>query len=464
VFYGVSKTLDFSEKWNITVECESPAYNSRIAPTPMYFKWIGEQGDQTMFSFNTVMGARIINLPLDGRSPQTVEALYEATGQERAKRLDPAYDKPRATGIVGIRIGPGPEHEAQSTYAGIAKNILIQNLRVDGCETGLGVGGHTYESDTAHIRITDAHISGSAKYGVVVNSTMAVVQMENAVVSDSGISNVRLFGGDLGLLQYCGLGNSKKMVADIELRGGALRVIGAWSETYAPFVRADYKQNYYPNWPRLIAGVVHGSPYGGDASIVYDSPAALNLMGCGFRGDVVAGPKSGPIFAQGVSFGNPIGVFQGNDIGPASPPKMLDMAHRTRRGLRRLSTGPWRHVYRAMMWRAQRKLSHHPSIPLRERRVKPCRLCLLQPCCSPCPLSPSPVPGRPTRRKDRIPSWSPTILTSTPPWPRRENRAWGGSTLPPGCMCWTRPSICRACRGRRYGTPPARSASRTSAR
>jgi|GEM_PF-2289583 len=314
VYYGISKTLDFSEKWNITVECESPAFTSRMAPTPMYFKWIGEEGDQTIFSFNTVMGARIINLSLDGRRPETVEALYKATGDERAKKLDPSYGKPGTTGLVGIRIGPGPEFEALSTYAGIAKNILIQNLRVDGCETGIWVGGHTYQSDTAHIRITDAYISGSAKHGIVVNSTMAVVQFENTVVSESGISNVRLYGGDVGFLQYCGLGSSKDMVADIELHGGGLRVIGAWSETYAPFIRADYQFHMYPGMPRVIIGVVHGSPYGGDASIIYDFPTTLNLIGCGFRGDVVAGPKSGPIIAQGVTFGNPIAGFRGEGI------------------------------------------------------------------------------------------------------------------------------------------------------
>jgi hypothetical protein len=52
-------------------------------------------------------------------------------------------------------------------------------------------------------------------------------------------------------------------------------------------------------------------------------------------------------------------VFYGNDIGLASPPEILGMARRTLRGLRRLSTGHWHHVIRAMM-----RLGIHPGMPV----------------------------------------------------------------------------------------------------
>ena len=314
-FYGISKTLDFAEKWNITVECESPAYGARIAPTPMYFKWIGKEGNQPMFSFNTVIGARIINLSLDGRRFDSVQKLYKGTGLAKAKELDPAYGKPNATGLVGVYIGPTKEQEIKmGSYGGIAKNIFFQNLKISGCDTGLWIGGYQKQSDTAHIRIADAYIGDCNSHGIVVNSTMAVVQFDNMVVQGSGISNVKLYGGDVGFSQYCGLGSSKDMVADIELTGGGLRVIGAWSETYAPFIRAKYGHHMYPTMPRVIVGAVHGSPYGGDISIDYDFPTTLSLIGCGFRNDVIAGPKSGPIIAMGITFGNPIAGFGGEGI------------------------------------------------------------------------------------------------------------------------------------------------------
>jgi len=314
-YYGISKTLNFQEKWNITIECESPAWGARMAPTPMYFKWIGDKGDQPMFSFDTLIGARIINLSIDGRLAEADEKMYKSMGHTKAKELDAAYDKPRATGLVGVFIGPHKEREEElGTYPGIAKNILIQNLRIKGCDVGLWVGGYQKQSDTSHIRITDASITNCASHGIFVNSTMAVVEFDNILVQDSGVSNVKLYGGDVGFSQYCGLGSSKDMVADIELTGGGLRVMGAWSETYAPFIKADYGWHMYPTMPRVIIGATHGSPHGGNISIDYDFPTTLNLIGCGFNGDVVAGPKSGPIIAMGVTFGNPKAGFGGEGI------------------------------------------------------------------------------------------------------------------------------------------------------
>jgi hypothetical protein len=314
-YYGISKTLDFTEKWNITIECESPAIAARLAPTPAYFKWIGAAGDQPMFSFNTLICARVINLSLDGRSAETVDALYAIGGLDRAKEQDPAFGKPQATGLVGIYIGPTKEQEAAlGDYPGIAKNIFIQNLRIQGCEVGIWVGGYQHQSDTSHIRIADASIGDCASYGIVVNSTMAVVQFDNTLVSDSGLSNVKLYGGDVGFSQYCGLGSSKDMVADIELTGGGLRIFGAWSETYAPFIKAAYGPHMYPTMPRTLIGAMHGSPYGGNVSLDYDFPTTLSLIGCAFRGDVVAGPKSGPIIAMGVTFGHPEAGFRGEGI------------------------------------------------------------------------------------------------------------------------------------------------------
>jgi len=314
-FYGISRTLDFTEKWNITVVCESPAWGARIGPTPMYFKWIGKEGNQPMFSFNTVIGAQIINLSLDGRRLEADKKRYKIIGEAKSKALDPAYGKPRATGLVGVYIGPTKEQEiALGSYPGIAKNIFIQNLRIRGCDVGIWIGGYQKQSDTAHIRITNAHIDNCGSHGVVVNSTMAVVGFENTVVQDSGISNVKLYGGDVGFNQYCGLGSSKDMVADIELTGGGLRVVGAWSETYAPFVKADYNWHMYPTMPRVLIGVTHGSPEGGNASIDYNFPTPLSLINCSFNGDVIAGAKSGPIYAIGVTFGNPIAGFGGEGI------------------------------------------------------------------------------------------------------------------------------------------------------
>jgi hypothetical protein len=156
-------------------------------------------------------------------------------------------------------------------------------------------------------------ITGSASHGVFVNSTMAVAKFDNVVVQDSGISNVKMYGGDIGFSQYCGLGSSKDMVGDIEFIAGKLHVDGAWSETYAPFLKADYNHHMYGD-TAILMGVGHGSPYGGDASIDYDLPGTLTLIGCGFRGDVVSGPKSGPILAIGVTFANPIAGFRGEGI------------------------------------------------------------------------------------------------------------------------------------------------------
>ena len=320
-FYGISKTLEFAEKWNITIECESPVLGSRTAPTPMYFKWIGEKGDQAMISLNTVLGARIINLSLDGRLAEADEKFYKNIPDAKDKNLDVAFEKPRAKGLIGVLIGPSKDMEPKmGSFPGIAKNILIQNLRIRGCDTGLWVGGYQKQSDTAHIRVTDAYISNCNSHGVVVNSTMAVVQFDNLLVQDSGISNVKLYGGDVGFSQYCGLSSysdldqAKKMVADIELTGGGIRVVGAWSETYAPFIKAAYGFHMYPGMSRVIIGAAHGCGLGGDVSIDYDLPGTLNLIGCGFRGDVVSGKHAGTIVAISTIFGNPIAGFRGEGI------------------------------------------------------------------------------------------------------------------------------------------------------
>jgi hypothetical protein len=314
-FYGISKTLDFSEKWNITVECESPAVNTRMAPTPMYFKWIGAKGDQPMFSFNTVMGARVINLSLDGRNAASVAHLYEVGGQAKAKALDPAYGAPQAEGLVGVFVGPSKEQEiAMGTYPGIARMVTFQNLTIKGCAVGMWVGGTTKQSDTASLSARDVVIGGCSQHGLVVNSTMAVMQFDNLLIDGSGISNVQLYGGDIGFTQYVGTGSSKTMTADIDLQGGGLRIFGAWSETYAPFIKSHHTGHMYPTMPRVIIGAVHGSPAGGKMSIDYDYPTALNLIGCGFRNDVILGPKSGPVMAMGVTFGNPRAGFGGEGV------------------------------------------------------------------------------------------------------------------------------------------------------
>jgi hypothetical protein len=315
MFYGISKTLDFSNKWNITVECESTVFGGPKPPSPLYFKWIGAEGDQPMFSFNMVLGARIMNLSLDGRRPGWRDDLYTGMDPQKAKLADASFDKPRAKGLIGVFVGPSKRQEpAMNDYPGLDRMISFHNLAIEGCETGLWVGGHTKQTDAASLSFSDVSIHGCTGHGLVVNSTMAVVDFRNLLIHDSGVSNVRLYGGDVGFSQYVGTGSHRGMTADIELHGGGLRVLGAWSETSGPFILAKHEWHMYPYMPRVIVGVQHGCPDGTNTSIEYDSPTPLNLIGCSFRGDVNAGPKSGTIMAMGVTFGNPKAEFCGEGV------------------------------------------------------------------------------------------------------------------------------------------------------
>ena len=315
-FYGISKTLDFTDKWNITVECESPVFGGRMAPSPTYFKWIGATGDQPIFSFNMVLGARIINLSVDGRRAERVdEALQDhrtRQGQGGRPRVRPAARQRhhrrlrRALEGAGSRDGrlSRPRTNGRPSRTSPSKRAKWASGSAD-----------TPSKRTPPVSsASDVYIVDCGSHGVVVNSTMAVVKIDNLLVHGSGISNVRLYGGDVGLSQYVGTGTGKDMVADIELRGGGLRVVARWSETRAPFIRAKPEWHMYPYMPRVIIGVQHGCPVGYDTSIDYDAPAPLNLIGCSFRGDVLAGPTAGTILAMGVTFGHPDAGFGGEGI------------------------------------------------------------------------------------------------------------------------------------------------------
>ena len=89
-FYGISRTINIIEKWNITIECETNHQTNRnesVSNQGSYFRWLGKDNN-IMFNIDGCMGLTINGLSLDGRDS---EGLRKYKINESGKKILPAY-------------------------------------------------------------------------------------------------------------------------------------------------------------------------------------------------------------------------------------------------------------------------------------------------------------------------------------------------------------------------------------
>ncbi|MBI4027845.1 MAG: hypothetical protein HY360_22865 [Verrucomicrobia bacterium] len=295
VAYGISKTINVAERFNVTIRCESPAVGSRGMPANLYFRWIGPDNG-VMFNFRSCHGMRVENLSM--------------TGLDKAG-LDPVAEKYKlkpigrhTQGVTGILIGP------VGAPQGFQKFMLFDNLVIGNVTTGIKFGDYANNGpDLVQFVLLNTLIREFSDVGVTANSgNLANVTFlgVTTMASEGARCNFFVGGGELLIMNLTDAGACRD--ASILLATGGVHVVKAWSETAAPFLKTgggepEWTEGTYGsvNYPIILEGVRHydggwmntkvnlKQPNPVPLSVVYNRQVPLQLIGCSFWGGVELG-------------------------------------------------------------------------------------------------------------------------------------------------------------------------------
>jgi hypothetical protein len=304
-FYGISKTIEMVEKWNLEIQCETPVFGGMNLPC--YFKWLG--GDSgAMFFFNFCGSLRIANLSLDGNGKN----------------------------VTGIQIA-GHDPGRWGRHPGFFKTSIFDHLTIRDVGIGVKIGmdGEFGGADVAVNSFRDVSILNFREYGFwLATGNGATIAAHNLSLmpADGAKEGVRITGGQLVIINSClGGGPSKTTGAAVAVYAGGVNIYGTWSEWRGPFlyglpqqpIPGNEKSDSNARFNTVLVGVQHypgdetgfwRKPGGGEnpesmnpvpVSIDWDFCEPLPLINCSFWGGVKLGPNSGtPIIDIGTTFSN----------------------------------------------------------------------------------------------------------------------------------------------------------------
>ncbi len=304
VCYAISDTLRFIERWNTQIVCESPVWGTRGMPVASYFRWIGRDNG-TMFEFRSCKGMVVQNLSMTGLDEACMPDWW-------LKKWNLKEIGRRSRGVTGIRLGP-------ETQVGFQTSMIFDQLRIADVDVAVRLGVNANNGpDIREITFRNAVLGPFASVGVIAASgNLANITFETVstcAASDAKTKAAfRLDGGELLILNWNGSGQGTDPEgAEVLINAGGIQIVKAWSEWAGPFLRTASPAppewtdgtSGSVNYPMIIEGVRHyeGSwmhrkvnlkePNPVPASIHYDRPIPLHLLGCSLWGEVRLGSQS----------------------------------------------------------------------------------------------------------------------------------------------------------------------------
>jgi hypothetical protein len=310
VCYGISKTIRVVERWNCVIRCETPVSGTRNLPVNHYFRWLGPDNG-TMFEFRSCHSLRVENLSMTGMDDVDIARMVSQY------KLPPIGKTSR--GVTGIRIGP--ENKAR----GFFKFTSFSHLNIANVATGIKLGDFADNGpDILGLSFRDVTVTQFSDCGIVAKSgNLCDITFENLWLR--GVKGARhgilVESGELMVINMSDGGEDVRGAA-IQVNGGGIQVIKAWSEWEGPFLATSSQAPEWTdsthgsvNYPTILQGVRH---YAGSwmvakvrqqlenpipLSVIYDRPVPLHLIACSLWGGVSLGAKSmASIVDQGTVF------------------------------------------------------------------------------------------------------------------------------------------------------------------
>ena len=323
-YYAISKTINFKEKWNVTIKCETPVGVSRGMPEATYFRWIGPDGG-TMFHFEACKQIRVENLSMTAMDHMAMTRLTHDYGLVPTSRV--------TKGVTGILLGP------EKISNGFQTSMVFDQLSILYTAVGIKLGDCPENGpDVMDLSFRKPLIIGFSEHAIIANSgNLATTTFETACLTgDPGCkSAIYIKNGSVvflnmttGIYPYIDK-PATTSEPEIEIEYGGIQVLNAWSEWPGPYLKTSkavgpewYKPEYTVitagsvNYPIILQGVRHYDGRWCDSliktgknpvpiSIMYDKQVPLHLIGCSLWGSVELGADSmSTIIDQGTVFIN----------------------------------------------------------------------------------------------------------------------------------------------------------------
>jgi hypothetical protein len=276
--YKITDSLDFSEKWNLTIEGISRNFSRSLDTLLETFVWYGDS-NKSMLYFHYNFGLSIKNVSVNGRD---------------------------IAGVVGWSLSKTNTANSSIKY-GVFEGCAAKN-----CDVGFRIGDYSANGpDNAALLFNQLEASQCKTSGVVVNSGNATCTFVEPHITQNGYAprwggagrndtigcNFRLVAGHVGLYDYVsnGFDEWKPKHADIYQDFGSIGIYGAWSDCSGIMFKQGSNSEGC-----VLQGIRH---YGGQLNDT-NTPTSLDLsqktsiLGCYLFGDVVVrSGQSGSITA-----------------------------------------------------------------------------------------------------------------------------------------------------------------------
>lgn len=294
-FYKITKTIDLTEIWNVSLESPSLHFGDRGNETGL-FRWYGAP-NKNMIMLGFSFAANLKNISVNGRN---------------------------IPGVVGFAIGADNAGYPNTAVV----NSTYENLLATYCDIGIRVGDQSGAgADFSGLVFINPSVYYNSSIGFKMASTNAIVSAIGLKAFENGAkpyggkkgANVYLGAGQLVLTGYIsqGAGANKPADADIYMENGGLQIYGAWSDTHGYFLYSAFASSAAAS--STLNGVRHfeGSMNGRNTpnSIHWTGPNPLVLQGCElYNNVVVVSGQLTKVVDLGTRFINRTATFTGDMV------------------------------------------------------------------------------------------------------------------------------------------------------